>query len=86
MNTLENANEPPKQESTLITHKNIQNTPFTITGNEEAGYFARLGTYRITEYYETTQEAIDEIEIHKWDTILKLILIVIKQEKENPTL
>lgn len=69
------ANEIHKDESNLVDHKQITNTPFTITGNKTVGWFLRMGDYRITEFKDTMQEAEDEIYIKPWEITLRLIAV-----------
>lgn len=74
--TQTNANQPLKENSPLITHDAIKNTPFIITGNEERGYFLRLGDYRLTEYMQTKEDAAQALQKQQWDLILRCISIV----------
>lgn len=67
--------------SPLIIHEEIENTPFTITGNKEKGYFVRMGKYRLTEYHKNKEDAIYLI---NWTNILTLICAIIDHDKQNP--
>jgi hypothetical protein len=82
LHTQTNANEPLKENSNLITHEEIEETPFIITGSKEDGYFARMGNYRLTEYYKTPEEVIDEIAPFNWKNIVNVICAVIDVNKK----
>lgn len=43
----------------LVVHEQLPGTPFHITGNEEKGYFLRLGDYRLTDY-QTKNEILGD--------------------------
>lgn len=74
--TAENANTDNKK-STLITRTQIQNTPFTLVGNKDKGYFLTIGTYRITNYYPTATEAKEQLYKEQWNIIMNLIAIAL---------
>lgn len=78
-NTNGTINETTKHNYPLITHEQIPGTPFTITGNQDKGYFLRLGDYRITEAYQTKQDAADQLTIEQWNIIVKVLSIVMEK-------
>lgn len=68
-----NAKEMPRENSPLIIHKEIPDTPFHITGSDEHGYFVRLGDYRLTKIHKTIHEAEMEIHNEPWNITLRMI-------------
>lgn len=57
----------------LIVREKIPNSPFTVVGNETVGYFITMGEYRLTEHFETTEQASKQLEIDRWNIIARLI-------------
>lgn len=82
-NIQNNANETHKANSPLITHTKIDNTPFTITGNEEQGYFVRMGDYRLTDLHKTPGEAQQQIEEQHWHITMRMIGAIIERFNEQ---
>lgn len=83
LSTLLNTDETRKQGSPLIIHEQIQQTPFTITGNPETGYFIRLGRLRLTEYYDSIAECKEIIDKKQWDFICNLIISLHKAVEQT---
>lgn len=77
LHTQSNVEETPNNKSTLITHNKIEGTPFYVTGNEEKGYFIRLGDYKISEAKQTEDEAIKDLEENKWNIMVNIIATVV---------
>lgn len=81
---LQNSSEEAhKDNSTLITRKQIPNTPFTVVGNETVGYFVSWGHYRITEHKDTIEEATNLIDTDTWNIITRLMGAIFHYEKNN---
>lgn len=59
----------------LIIHEEIPNSPFH-TVKTEHGWFLRIGSYRLTEYYETKTEVLDYIIKEQWNLILQITAIL----------
>jgi len=57
----------------LIKRHEIKDTPFTIIEIENK-FFATMGQFRLTETYDTYQEAHDKITANTWNNITNLIL------------
>lgn len=74
-NGQSNANEK-QNNSQLISHEELENTPFTITTDEEGSYL-RLGNYRLTERLKTHDQVIDFLYENQWNTIVNLICAII---------
>lgn len=66
----------------LMKRKNIENTPFTIITIENNEHFITLGKYRLSEKYETFEEAEQNANTIDWNKIMQIIGIMI--EKFNP--
>lgn len=77
MNTLNNVEETHKENYSLIMREKIEKTPFHIIGDEEKGYFIALGKYRVTEPTKTPEEAIQKLDIEKWNILVDVITIII---------
>lgn len=83
LSTLLNTDETRKVGSPLVIHEQIQNTPFTITGNQETGYFVRLGRLRLTEHYDKISECRKIVEEKQWDFICNLIISLHKSVEQT---
>ena len=57
---------------------NVPNTPFQVI-NAEDKYFVCLGNYRISEMFNTIQEAIEDAQKIDWNRIITIITIAIKK-------
>lgn len=70
----------------LISNEPIKGTPFRMVGNEFNGYFIGLKNYKITDTYDTKEEALERLEAEKWEVIARIITImyaVIKEEEDK---
>lgn len=81
LHTQTSAEETNNKNSRLIIHEEIEGTPFIITGNEETGYFVRMGKYRLTEYHKDKKNA--EFQLN-WTNIMTLICAIVDHDKQNP--
>jgi hypothetical protein len=54
------------------------NTPFWLVGNEEKGYIIVMGKHRISDYYQTKEDAELSINTQMWKTILNVIAIMLE--------
>lgn len=82
-NIQPNANETHNKNSPLIIHREIPRTPFVITGNEDRGYFVRLGDYRISDIQKTPEEAENELVEQHWNVIMRMIASIVERFNET---
>lgn len=68
--------EKETDKSPLYTHEEIKNTPFHISGNDEKGYFIRMGGYKLTEERSTPREAEKLLTSHRWHIILTMMAAI----------
>lgn len=78
-----NVNVADNKNYNLATNEPIDGTPFRLIGTKENGYFIVLGKYRITEIKETEGEALELLITNNWDIIAALILIFIREDKNE---
>lgn len=55
----------------------IEGTLFSIANDPETGWFLSIGKYIITEPFPTKEEAISQLELDKWNIIMKMIILVV---------
>lgn len=68
----------------LLTRDKIGNTQFYCVGNEDIGYKITWGRFALNEEpIKNKEEAMDYIEVHKWDVIMNLVAIGFKIANEN---
>lgn len=79
--SLINAVETDTDSKQLNLNRPIKGTPFTLSGNEEIGYFLSIGKYRITEPTYTPQEAIEKLDTETWEIVSRLCAAYIDFEK-----
>lgn len=72
LNTQNNADQTPKENSLLITNEQIETTPFRLHGIENE-WFVTLGSYRITKNFLTKEEALKHLETEFYNVILQMI-------------
>lgn len=84
LTTQENAENNPKQNSTLAEREQIQGTPFTLIKTQEQQWFMVMGDYRVTETTKTKEEQIKKLESEKWLLIMHICIVAI--EKINKTI
>lgn len=75
-----NAGKLDTRNSELVSRETIPGTPFTIVGTDQ-GYFLAMGQFRLTEYFETRDIVIDEIDAEAWNLVLQMITAVLNAEK-----
>lgn len=86
LHTQENIKETHnKKSNSLITHEPIEGTPFAITGASDKGYFLRLGDYRLTQDYKTTEEVRKILHTEMWDILIKVIAIILEKNTQQIT-
>jgi hypothetical protein len=66
----------------LIKRHEIKDTPFTIV-EIEGEFFGSMGQYRLTEKYETYQEAHDAVTANTLNNITNLIITIHEILKNN---
>lgn len=76
LNTQNNVSETHNENSPLIIHEPIENTPFIITGSSNKGYFIRMGSYRLTKYVKSIEECKTMLDSNKWEIIVTIIAAV----------
>lgn len=82
-NIPNNAGETHKENSPLIEHNELPNTPFHITGSKEKGYFLRLGDYRLTDIYKTEKQLFQQFEKQQWNIIMRMTGAIIERYTEQ---
>lgn len=83
LNTQSNAEETPNNNSTLVDRIPIENTPFKIIKHEDK-YFIGFGKYRLTEDFNTADDAEDQLYINLWNIVLRMVIAMIHIDKEKP--
>ncbi len=70
-----------KDNNSSLIYEKVENTPFTIYGENEKCYVL-LGSYRLSEEL-TYEEAKEEAKKFDWDKILKVIIVVMEDAKKQ---
>jgi len=70
-----------EKEVTPISRHEVEESPFTVVGNDEGGWVGTMGKYRITEQYDSKEDCIIEVGKITWNRIVQ-VLILINQIKE----
>lgn len=65
--------------TSLKTINRLKGTPFDIVEIENKGWMIAFGTHRLTEWRETAQLAIAELEANKWDITISIMEVVINE-------
>lgn len=84
--SAESLSKENSSEKQLIVREKIENSPFWVIGTEDSGYFVVLKHYRISETYETVEEARNAIHTEKWNIAFRMCAIIfeILSEEEQP--
>lgn len=69
------------QSEELIKRTEVHDSPFTIIGID-GKYFGSMGKYRITESYDTEDEAYGVTEKITWNRIVQVIAIMLDKQEE----
>lgn len=83
--SLTNVVETNTDKKQLTLNRPIKGTPFTLTGNDETGYFLVLGKYRLTEPERTPEEAVEKLDTETWEIVSRLCAAYIDFEKRLQT-
>jgi SHS2 domain-containing protein len=67
----------------LIRRTEVKNTPFVVISLNEKEHFATLGEYRITEKYESQEEAEKECKAITWNRIIQIVMILNEKLKTD---
>ena len=65
----------------LINFTQVENTPFTVISKEEQ-HIVMLGKYRISETFESKEEAIKDANSITWNRITQLITVMLRLDEE----
>lgn len=76
------SDEKPIKGEELIHRETIDNTPYEIIGNKDNGYIIALGKYKLTEPRKTIEEAKEQLEIEKWNIIIRTIITINNEMKK----
>ena len=71
-----------EEKHTSSSYEPIQNSPFVMVG-KDGQYFVGFGKYRITEIAPNKEEALEELEINKWNVITNIAIIVASEAMEK---
>lgn len=75
MNSSEYLNEE------LINFTEVENTPYTVISKEDQ-HIVMLGRYRVSETFESKDEAIKDANSITWNRITQLITVLLRLEEE----
>jgi hypothetical protein len=78
-----NGTEEENQSKQNYIFEQINNTPFTIYGNEDEGYYILCGKHRLNERKLSKEEALNDCNNISWEKITQLIMIILKNDKEQ---
>lgn len=67
--------------SLQINREIIPDTPFTIIGTQENGYWLTMGKHRITKAYKTKKEVLKQLNQKDWTIITSIIIAFIYDRK-----
>jgi hypothetical protein len=70
MNTIE-----VNEKNELIKRTEVEGTPFVVV-ETEGKCFATLGNYKVSEDYETTEEAELAIKEINWKNLINLMIVI----------
>lgn len=69
-----------KLNSEIIKFDEIKDSPFTIVQTKE-GYFGAMANHRLTEFYDTKQEAKTNTLKITWNRIIQVMAIIAEKTK-----
>lgn len=78
LNTQENAENPGKENSSLIEREQVPKTPFWVI-NQNEKWFLIMGENRITDLFNTKEEALDELKNNQWFITISIAAIVLEK-------
>lgn len=83
-NSQTNAKAQDKQNSSeqLMQYHQVKDTPFTIIKHEK-GNTVMIGKYRLSEDYETAEEAMKDAKRMDWDRIMQVIGVMLEEYKNE---
>ena len=64
-----------------ITHEQIDGTPFTVVG-QDGKFWGAVAKYRVTDTHDSKFTVIKELKTVNWDNIVKLVAVMLMQNKE----
>lgn len=73
----------------IKTFEQIPYTPFWITGDEEKGYAAIMGMYKVTETMEKKEQILELVYAQPYElliTIMSVVFEVLHEMKNKPTI
>ena len=79
MNIVEE--QEPKTE--IIKRKVVDNSPFTIVSLEDEGHFGVMGKWRITESFDSVEEAEKDLNVINWNRVIQICSIMMQADKDG---
>lgn len=78
---VENTSKQNYSVNEIIKKIEVKNSPLTIAGNDEDGWFIAMGKYKLSEEkYKDEFEARAGIENEMWNIITRMIFIISGEE------
>lgn len=71
LSTQQNAEEA----SSLASYDKIEGTPFTVVGLN-GKYFLAMGNHRLTEVFDSSEEAAEQLSKNMWEIVMQIVVIV----------
>lgn len=72
--------QPKEHSGKIIEREQIPDSPFTLITIDE-GSFIAMSKYRITDYYKTKEEALEQVNVANWDFLVTTMITVMRLEK-----
>ena len=64
--------------SEMGTATRIKNTPFTLVGNDQRGYFIGYGHAQITNTFLTKKQALNQLNSNHWEVICNMMAYTVE--------
>lgn len=74
---IENGKEQP------LSRHEVENSPFTVVGNDIGGWVGTMGKYRLTEPVETLEKCKEEVSEITWNRLVQVFLLINKTEENE---
>lgn len=71
-----NSGKYTEETKELIKRFEVENSPFTIIWEENIGWYAVIGNYRMTEARQTKEAIEKEIKVPTWEMIIRVVGII----------
>lgn len=69
-----------EENNEIIKYSEVEDTPFTIINKENKEFFVVMGQHKVSEVFNTAEEALEDAKRADWSRVIQVVAILIKNQ------